>query len=38
MGWTAAVESNEGLRRVILKFVADFANWDRTAKIVPMWT
>ena len=30
-GWTAAVESDEGLRRTILKFVADFANWDRAA-------
>ena len=28
-GWAAAVESEEGLRRTILKFVADFANWDR---------
>ena len=30
-GWTAAVESDEGLRRTILKFLADFANWDRAA-------
>ena len=30
-GWTAAVESDEGLRRTILKFVADFANWNRAA-------
>ena len=30
-GWSAAVESDEGLRRTILKFVADFANWDRAA-------
>ena len=28
-GWTAEVESDEGLRQIILKFVADFANWDR---------
>ena len=28
-GWTAEVESNEGLRRIILRFVADFANWER---------
>ena len=30
-GWTAEVESNEGLRRIILQFVANFANWDRAA-------
>ena len=30
-GWTAEVESNEGLRRIILRFVADYANWDRAA-------
>ena len=30
-GWTATVESDEGLRRIILKFIADFANWDRAA-------
>ena len=27
-GWTAAIESDEGLRRIMLKFIADFANWD----------
>jgi len=30
-GWTEVIESDVGLRRVILKFVADFANWDRAA-------
>ena len=30
-GWTAAVEPDEGLRRTLLKFIADFANWDRAA-------
>ena len=30
-GWMTVIESDEGLRRVILKFVADFANWDRAA-------
>ena len=30
-GWTAAVEPDEGLRRILLKFIADFANWDRAA-------
>ena len=28
LGWTATIESDEGLRRIILKFIADFANWD----------
>ncbi len=27
-GWTATIESDEGLRRIMLKFIADFANWD----------
>ena len=27
-GWTAAIESDEGLRRIMLKFITDFANWD----------
>ena len=30
-GWTDALRSEEGLRRVLLKFIADFANWDRAA-------
>ena len=30
-GWSAAVASDEGLRRTILKFIADFADWDRAA-------
>ena len=30
-GWTAAIEPDEGLRRTLLKFIADFANWDRAA-------
>ena len=29
--WTTAIESDEGLRRIILKFIADFANWDNAA-------
>ena len=29
--WTTTVESDEGLRRIILKFIADFANWDNAA-------
>ena len=30
-GWAAAVETDEGLRQVVLKFIADFANWDNAA-------
>ena len=30
-GWADALRSEEGLRRVLLKFIADFANWDRAA-------
>ena len=29
--WGAEIEPNEGLRRIILKFIADFANWDLAA-------
>ena len=31
-GWAAAVETDDGLRKTILKFVADFANWDNAAE------
>ena len=31
-GWTATIEPDEGLRRIILQFIADFANWDNAAK------
>ena len=31
-GWAAAVETDDGLRQTILKFIADFANWDNAAK------
>ena len=30
-GWAAALESDEGLRRIILTFIANFANWDNAA-------
>ena len=30
-GWTDALRPEEGLRRILLKFIADFANWDRAA-------
>ena len=31
-GWDQQVETDEGLRRALLKFIADFANWDNAAK------
>ena len=31
-GWEAEVGSAEGLRRVLLRFIADFANWDNAGK------
>ena len=31
-GWNEQVKTDEGLRRVLLKFIADFANWDNSAK------
>ena len=30
-GWSDTIDTDEGLRRIILKFIADFANWDRAA-------
>ena len=31
-GWDKQVETDDGLRRAILRFIADFANWDNAAK------
>ena len=31
-GWNSTIKTDEGLRQVILKFIADFANWDNAAK------
>lgn len=31
-GWNETVKTDEGLRQIILKFIADFANWDNAAK------
>ena len=31
-GWDDQLKTDEGLRRVLLKFIADFANWDNSAK------
>ena len=30
-GWDAQVKTDEGLRRVLLRFIADFANWNNAA-------
>ena len=30
-GWATTIESDEGLRQIILKFIADFANWKNAA-------
>ena len=30
-GWRDAIEPDEGLRQVLLKFIADFANWNLAA-------
>ena len=32
-GWDQQVETGEGLRRALLKFIADFANWDNSANL-----
>ena len=31
-GWDAEVATDEGLRRTLLRFIADFSNWDNAAK------
>ncbi len=31
-GWDSTTQNHEGLRQVILKFIADFANWDNAGK------
>ena len=30
-GWTTTIRSDEGLRRIVLTFIADFANRDHAA-------
>ena len=30
-GWTTTIESDQGLRKIILKFIANFACWDNAA-------
>ncbi len=31
-GWDEQIKADVGLRRALLKFIADFANWDNSAK------
>ena len=31
-GWNSIVKTDEGLRQALLRFIADFANWDNCAK------
>ena len=31
-GWDPTVKTDDGLRQVLLRFIADFANWDNSAK------
>ena len=31
-GWDSVIQTDEGLRQILLKFIADFANWDNAAK------
>ena len=37
-GWTGAIRSDEGLRRVLLRFIADFADWDHAASRIRLDT
>ena len=31
-GWDTTIKTDEGLRQVLLRFIADFSNWDNSAK------
>ena len=31
-GWNSDVKTDEGLRKVLLRFIADFANWDNASR------
>ena len=31
-GWNTTIKTDEGLRQVLFRFIADFANWDNSAK------
>ena len=30
-GWNSVIQTDEGLRQILLRFIADFANWDNAA-------
>ena len=30
-GWDSVIQTDEGLRQILLRFIADFANWDNAA-------
>ena len=31
-GWDSVIQTDEGLRQILLRFIADFANWDNAAR------
>ena len=31
-GWNSVIQTDEGLRQILLQFIADFANWDNAAR------
>ena len=31
-GWNSVIQTDEGLQQILLKFIADFANWDNAAR------
>ena len=31
-GWNSLIKTDEGLREALLRFIADFANWDNAAR------
>ena len=31
-GWNSIIQTDEGLRQILLKFIADFANWDNATR------
>ena len=38
LGWSQTVEQDDGLRRILLEFIADFANWDVAANLAYLKT
>ena len=31
-GWDSSIKTDEGLRQILIRFIADFANWDNCAR------